>query len=426
MEKNNTKNNRFSLLKSQLVNNKTSNMNTKSYPLKKSPDDVVIVSYARTALGKAGKGSFKDTQPEVLTKAVIKAVVERSGVDASKVEDVVFGNVLGPGCNFMKIRMSQFLAGLPDSSSFMTVNRLCSSGLQAVMNLAYSIQNGQIECGIAGGVESMSISDMNSMVDPSSIIDEVFENENARNCMLGMGLTSENVVEKFGLKREELDQFALNSYLKAENAQKSGKFEKEIVPVTTEILDKEGNSKTITVTKDEGIRPTKIENLSKLKPAFKKDGVTTAGNSSQVTDGAAAVMLMKRSYAEKLGVKVLARINGYAVSGVPPEIMGIGPAVAIPAVLEKTGMKVSDIDIFEINEAFASQSLYSIRKVGIPMEKCNPNGGAIALGHPLGCTGARLICTLLSELERTSKKTGIVSMCIGSGMGAACVLEREN
>lgn len=419
-------NNRFNLLRNQMISSKTSNINTKKYPLDKSSDDVVIVAYARTALGKAGKGSFKDTQPEVLTTAVIKGCLERSGVSPDKVQEVVFGNVLGIGSNFFKIRMSQFIAGLPDSTTFMTINRLCSSGLQAVMNLAYSIQCGQVECGIAGGVECMSLADMNAQIDPATLGDEIFECENARNCMVPMGTTSENVVEKYGLIRKDLDQFAADSYKKAEQALKNGYFSKEIVPVTTNILDKDGNSKTITVTQDEGIRATTFESLNKLKPSFKKDGVTTAGNSSQVTDGAAAVMLVKRSLAEKMGLKVLGRIIGYAVSGVPPEIMGIGPALAIPAVLEKTGMTTKDIDIYEVNEAFASQALYCVRKLGLPIERVNPKGGAIALGHPLGCTGARLICTLFSELERTKKKTGVVSMCIGTGMGAAAVFEREN
>lgn len=418
-------NKRILLLKTQLLSSKTSNMNTGKYPLQKGSDDVVIVSYCRTALGKGGKGSFKNTQPEVLTKAVIKGCVDRAGVAPEKVQEIVMGNVLGIGSNFNKIRMSQFLAGLPDTTSLMTINRLCSSGLQAVMNLAHSIACGQVDCGIAGGVECMSITDMNSLIDPATLGDDIFENEKASNCLTPMGLTSENVVEKYGLKREDLDLFAFNSYQKAEKAQKAGYFEKEIVPVTVKVLDKEGNEKEVTVTKDEGIRSTKLENLTKLKPAFKKGGATTAGNSSQVTDGAAAVMLMRRSHAEKLGVKVLGRIVGYAVEGVPPEIMGIGPAFAIPSVLKKTGMTTRDIDIYEVNEAFASQASYCIEKLNLPIERVNPNGGAIALGHPLGCTGARCITTLFSELERTSKKTGVVSMCIGTGMGAAAVFERE-
>jgi len=416
---------RLNLFKSQLISNYTSNINMKKYPLSKSPDDVVICGYARTPLGRAVKGSFKDTQPEILAKFAIQGVLERTKVNPEDVQEIVFGNVLGPGCNNMKLRQAGFLAGLSENTTFMTVNRLCSSGLQAIMNLAYAISNGQVDCGIAGGAESMSISDMNSLVDINSIPEESFEHEKARNCLIPMGLTSENVAEKFGIGRKEQDQFAFESYKKAVDAQKKGYFEKEIVPVTTQIKDKDGNLKTITVTKDEGPKETPLETLTKLKPAFKKDGSSTAGNSSQTTDGAAAVLLMRRSVAEKKGIKIIGKIVGYAVEGVPPEIMGIGPAVAIPSVLKKTGLTVNDIDIFEVNEAFASQAIYSLKKVGIPFEKANPKGGAIALGHPLGCTGARMLCTLFTELERTNKKLGVISMCIGSGMGAAAVLERE-
>jgi acetyl-CoA acyltransferase 1 len=425
MENQNKGLSRLNLLKNQIIASKTSNMNTRKYPLPKSPEDVVIVAYARTPLGKAVKGSFRNTQPEVLSKYAIKGCIDRSGVDPSDVQEIVMGNVLGPGCFNMKIRMSQFLAGLSDKTTFMSVNRLCSSGLQAIMNLAHSITAGQVDCGIAGGVESMSIADMNNLVDPESIPDEAFECEAARNCLIPMGLTSENVSERFGIGRKEQDEFAAESYRKAVEAQKKGLFEKEIVPVKTQIKDKNGELKEIIVTQDEGPKPTSFETLNKLKPAFKKGGCSTGGNSSQVTDGAAAVLLMKRSFAEKKGFKPIGRIVGYSVDGVPPEIMGIGPAAAIPGVLSKTGMTINDIDIFEINEAFASQALYCINKLGIPKEKVNPKGGAIALGHPLGCTGARMICTLFTELERTNKKTGIISMCIGSGMGAACVLERE-
>lgn len=422
---NKNKSNRFNLLKSQLINNKTS-INSKSYPLKKLDDDVVLVSYARTALAKGNKGSFKDTQPELLSKTVIQECIKRAGVKSELVEEVVMGNTLGIGSNFFKLRMSQFLAGLPDKTSFMTINRLCSSGLQAVMNLAYSIEGGQVECGIAGGIECMSLTDMNSTVDPESIYEEVFDNETARNCMVSMGMTSENVIDKYGLKREDLDRFAVESFKKAEAALKKGNFKNEIVAVKTKVKDKDGNEKEVTVTEDEGVRPTTYEGLAKLKPSFKKDGATTAGNSSQVTDGAAAVMLMKRSLANKLGVKILGRILSYSVDGVPPEIMGIGPAFAIPSALSKAGLKTENVDVFEVNEAFASQALYCCKKLNLPMERVNPNGGAIALGHPLGCTGARMICTLFNELERSNKKIGLVSMCIGTGMGAAAIFEREN
>ena len=241
-----------------------------------------------------------------------------------------------------------------------------------------------------------------------------------------MGITSENVAEKYNITREEQDQMAAESHQKAAKAQKAGYFAKEIVAYKSISKDKEGNVKEILVDHDDGIRAdTTKDTLKKLKPAFKKGGTTTAGNSSQVTDGAAAILLMRRETAVKMGLKVYGRIISYAVAGVPPELMGVGPAYAIPAALKKAGLSVKDIDVFEVNEAFASQATYSMKVVGIPREKLNPNGGAIALGHPLGCTGSRQIVTLFNELQRTDKKYGVTSMCIGTGMGAAAVFERE-
>jgi acetyl-CoA acyltransferase 1 len=326
----------------------------------------------------------------------------------------------------MSARMSQFLAGLPEEISLMTVNRLCSSGLQAVMNVAYSIAGKQIDIGIGGGVESMSIYDMNNLVDGEKVSDEVFNNPKAANCMIPMGITSENVADQFKIDRKSQDTLACESHKKAANAQKNGWFADEIVAVKTKLKDKSGNLKEVVVDKDEGIRAeTTMESLGKLKASFKTGGTTTAGNSSQVTDGAAGVLLARRSVAKALNLPIVGRIVGYAVAGVPPEVMGIGPAFAIPKVLENTGLTINDIDIFELNEAFASQAVYCIKHLNIPMEKVNPRGGAIALGHPLGCTGARQFSTLLSELKRSGKKRGIISMCIGTGMGAACVVERE-
>ena len=414
---------RIDLLRSQITVNKC--MNNKK-PTAAHDDDIVIVSYCRTALGKAGKGSFKDTMPEIMTSTVIKELLARGNCKGDKVEEIVFGNVLSSGAGFMSSRMAQFLAGIPEETSLMSVNRLCSSGLQAVMNVAYSIASKQIDIGIGGGVESMSLYDMNNLVDGEKIAEEVFDTPKASNCMIPMGITSENVAEKFGVDRKTQDTIAMNSHMKANHAQKEGWFKDEIVAVKTTIKDKEGNLKEITVTKDEGIRPqTTMQTLGKMKGAFKQGGTCTAGNSSQVTDGAAGVLLARRSVAKQHGLPIVGRIIGYAVAGVPPEIMGIGPAFAIPAVLKNVGMTMNDIDIVELNEAFASQASYCINKLNIPMEKINPRGGAIALGHPLGCTGARQFSTLLSELKRTNKKRGMISMCIGTGMGAACVLERE-
>ncbi|NXH90406.1 THIKB thiolase, partial [Edolisoma coerulescens] len=281
---------------------------------------------------------------------------------------------------------------------------------------------------------------LRSANNPGDISSSMMDNPKARDCLIPMGITSENVAEKFGVSRKKQDAFALASqqnsppkyfnlsysfFTRAAKAQQMGLFKTEIVPVKTTVSDDDGNKKTITVHQDEGIRPsTTLEGLAKLKPAFKEDGSTTAGNASQVSDGAAAVLLAKRSKAAQLGLPVLGVLRSFAVVGVPPDVMGIGPAYAIPVAVEKAGLTLNDIDIYEINEAFASQAVYCVEKLGIPMEKVNPLGGAIALGHPLGCTGARQVVTLLNELKRRGKRAyGVVSMCIGTGMGAAAVFE---
>ena len=414
--------NRLSLIRSHLITNKCLNAGK---PVPVTDDDVVIVAAVRTPLTKAGKGGLKDTLPEIMTSAVISELVKRGKIKTEQIEEICFGNVLQNGAGFMSARMSQFLSGLPETTTMMSVNRLCSSGLQAVINVAYSIASKQIDIGIGGGVESMSKYDMNNLVDGEKVAEEVFNMEKAANCMIPMGITSENVAEKFKVDRATQDHFAVESHKKAAVAQKNGLFDEEIVPVHTKVNDGK-ELKDVVVTKDDGIREnTNFESLKKLKASFKKDGTTTAGNSSQVTDGAAGALLMRRSVAKKLGAPILGRIVGYAVAGVPPEIMGIGPVFAIPKVLKNTGLKLEDIDIFEINEAFASQATYCSKALNIPSEKINPKGGAIAFGHPLGCTGARQIATLMPELKRQNKRYGLISMCIGTGMGAACVIERE-
>lgn len=375
---------------------------------------------------KAKKGMFKDTAAEVMLAAVLKQVLLDAKLDGSKVEDICVGNVLAPGAGATTSRMAGFLAGIPDTAGLSAVNRQCSSGLQAVMNVVNSIRGGQIDIGIGAGVEQMSQYSFNDAIRPDLIADQVYEHEVARNCLMPMGITSDNVASQFGVSREEQDAFAASSQQKAVAAQKAGLLPGEVTPVKTKIKDDDGNEKEVIVKLDEGMREgTTKELLAKLKPAFQKDGNTTAGNSSQVTDGAAAVLLARRSVAEKLGLPIHGRVLSYAVAGVPPEVMGIGPAFAIPAALKKAGLTVEDIDIYEINEAFASQCLYSAKKLNIDLAKLNPRGGAIALGHPLGATGARQIKTLFSELERTGKKLGCVSMCIGTGMGAAGLFERE-
>jgi len=392
----------------------------------KSDDDVVICCALRTAIAKAGKGSFKDTPPEDMLAPLFKAVVERTKIDPKKIGDVQIGNVLQGGGGAMQARIGQFLGGLPYDVPVAAVNRQCSSGLQAVANIAGNIKSGVIDVGLAGGVESMSIYTMAESLDPSKLSSTVGTNDLAMACMVPMGITSENVAEKWNIGRDRQDSMAADSHAKALAAQKAGLFNDEIVPVKAKVKDAEGKESEKIVKEDDGPRAgTTVEGLSKLKPAFKLDGSTTAGNASQVSDGAAMVLLARRSSAVKLGLPILGRMRSYAVVGVDPSLMGIGPAFAIPAALEKAKLQIGDIDVFEINEAFASQATMSVDHLKIPMEKVNPKGGAIALGHPLGCTGSRQIATLLPELKRNGKKLGVVSMCIGSGMGAAGVIESE-
>uniref|UniRef100_A0A8C8X494 Acetyl-CoA acyltransferase 1 n=1 Tax=Panthera leo TaxID=9689 RepID=A0A8C8X494_PANLE len=346
-----------------------------------SADDVVVVHGRRTAIGRGGRGGFKDTTPDELLSAVMTAVLRDVKLSPAQLGDICVGNVLQPGAGAIMARIAQFLR-----------------------------------------VESMSLADRGN---PGNVTSRLVEKEKARDCLIPMGITSENVAERFGISREKQDTFALASQQKAARAQSKGCFRAEIVPVTTTVRDDKGTERSITVAQDEGIRPnTTMEGLAKLKPAFKKGGSTTAGNSSQVSDGAAALLLARRSKAEELGLPILGVLRSYAVVGVPPDIMGIGPACAIPVALQKAGLTVNDVDIFEINEAFASQAVYCVEKLGLPPEKVNPLGGAVALGHPLGCTGARQVITLLHELKRRGKRAyGVVSMCIGTGMGAAAVFE---
>jgi|TARA_B110000091_G_C13741819_1_gene443718 acetyl-CoA acyltransferase 1 len=396
----------------------------------KSMDDVVIVSALRTAIGKARKGSFKNTTPDTLLSGILKATIERTGIDPLVLGDIAVGNVQMSGSYAGPARMAQFSAGLPYEVPLSTVNRQCSSGLQAVANIANAISSGQIDAGIGAGVESMSVgggvgggaAEMMATVNAS----ELFNNDLARQSLTPMGITSENVAERYGITRLEQDQMAMDSHRKALRAQELGYFNSEIVPITTTVETADGEEKTIVVDKDDGPRKgTTMEGLARLKPAFKKGGSTTAGNASQVSDGASAVLLMRRSKAIELGMPILGAYRGFQVVGVQPDEMGIGPAAAIPAALKAAGLTTNDIDIFEINEAFASQAAYCVKKLGIPMEKVNPNGGAISLGHPLGNTGSRMVATLMAELKRTKKKLGVVSMCIGTGMGACGIFECE-
>jgi len=417
--------NRLEVLGTHLINNAPLLSNCcVTASSSKRDDDVVIVAAVRTAIGKAKRGVYKDTHWTNLLITALKGVVTKSGIDPSIVEDVQVGTVLAAGGGASEAKMALFAAGFPNTVALTTTNRQCSSGLQAFANIASAIRSGYIKIGIAAGVESMSNHAMQDGVG-KNINSELFQNKEAADCLIPMGITSENVAAKYNISREEQDRFAAQSQQKAEAAQKAGNFKEEIIPVTVSIKKEDGKMETVVVDQDEGIRKTTYESLAKLKPAFKKDGSTTAGNSSQVSDGAAAVLVMTRAEANKRGLKILGKFHSYAVVGVPPSIMGVGPAYAIPAVLQKAGLSVSDIDTFEINEAFASQCLFSAQHCGIPIDKVNPNGGAIALGHPLGCTGARQISTLLFHLRRNKQRYGVISMCIGTGMGAAGVFEAE-
>ncbi|KAG0330542.1 3-ketoacyl-CoA thiolase with broad chain length specificity [Dissophora globulifera] len=392
----------------------------------KTPDDVVIVEAVRTPMTRGKKGGFKDTVPEDLLAAVLIAIKDRSKIDPALVDDICVGNVLQASGGANVSRMAALYAGYPERTSVYTTNRQCSSGLQAVVNIAAHIQAGLIDIGIGAGVESMTMG-----YGPQSMPEKVSKiiakgNQQAMDCNLPMGITSENVAKDFNIDRQRQDAFSALSFQKAVLAQQQGKFDHEIVPVTTTIVDANGESTTITVSKDDGIREgVTEESLSKLKPAFTADGCTTAGSASQVSDGAAAVLLMKRKTAESLHLPILAKYVASAAVGCPPRIMGVGPVYAIPAVCKKAGVAIEDIDVIELNEAFASQAVYIIETLGLDSKKVNPLGGAIAIGHPLGCTGARQIATLLPELKRQNKKLGLTTMCIGSGMGMAAIWERE-
>jgi len=390
----------------------------------KSPDDVVITLAIRTALTKGGKGSFKDTGLDGIVVKLLKEVVNRMNMDPALVEDICLGNVNEAKAAYY-VRAASLSAGFPNTTAASSLNRFCSSGLKAVQDIANQISMGSIECGLAVGGESMSTSG-DRLTRPFA--DEVLENQEAKDCMQPMGQTSENVGNDFNITREMQDRFAYESYRRAEVAQKEGWFEDEIVPITTQIKDpKTGELKTITVTKDEGPRwGTTYESLSKIRPAFPQFGdKSTGGNSSQVTDGAAAILLMKRSMAEKLGQPIMAKFVGATVAGLAPRIMGIGPSIAIPKLLTKLNLSVEDIDVFELNEAFASMAVYCINKLGLDHNKMNVRGGAIALGHPLGATGARQIVTGLSECRRQKKKILLTSMCIGTGQGMAGLFVNE-
>ncbi|KAJ7513901.1 hypothetical protein O6H91_23G019000 [Diphasiastrum complanatum] len=389
-------------------------------------DDVVVVAAFRTPICKAKRGGFKDTYPDDLLAPVLKAVIEATGVKPEEIGDIVVGSVLGPGAQRAnECRMAAFFAGFPETVPIRTVNRQCSSGLQAIADVVASIKAGYYDIGIGAGLESMS---SNPMAWDGSVNPKTQANQRAQDCLLPMGITSENVAERYGVSRKQQDAASVRSHKRAAAATASGKFRDEIVPVQTKLVDpKTGEEKSVIISVDDGIRQgATLADLAKLKPAFRKNGSTTAGNSSQVSDGASAVLLMRRAVALRRGIPVLGVFRSFAAVGVDPAVMGVGPAVAIPKAVKDAGLEISDIDLFEINEAFASQFTYCCKELGLDEEKVNVNGGAIALGHPLGATGARCTATLLHEMKRRGKDSrfGVVSMCIGSGMGAAAVFER--
>ena len=398
--------------------------------------DAVIASSVRTPVGKAFKGALRTIRPDDLAAIAIQEAIRRvPGLNPKEIEDIILGCAMPEAEQGMNVaRNAALRAGLPVEISAITINRFCSSGLQSIAMAAERIMAGHADVILAGGTESMTMVPMGgNKVSPNPWLMD--HNPDA---YLSMGLTAENVARKYGITREQADEFSLASHKKALAAIAAGKFKDEIVPVevkTTAVANGTNGSqnahtaRTKTTTTifemDEGPRAdTSLEALAKLKPAFHARGTTTAGNSSQMSDGAAAAIVMSAQRARALGVKPMARFLAFATAGVPPELMGIGPAFAIPKALKLAGLKLDQIDVFELNEAFAVQSLAVIKELGIDPARVNPNGGAIALGHPLGCTGAKLTATILRELERRNARYGMVTMCIGGGMGAAGIFER--
>jgi acetyl-CoA acyltransferase len=383
--------------------------------------DVAIISAVRTPIGRASKGNLRNTRPDDLGALAVKEALLRAESKAAETEDLVLGCAFPEGEQGMNVaRVVGHLAGLPDEVPAMTINRFCSSGLQAASIVADRIAVGGIDVGIAGGVESMSMIPMGG--NKVSLNGKLVEME--PDAYLPMGNTAENVARQFKVSREDQDAFALRSHQKAVAAWAEGRFAPEVVPVKTRVFE-DGRWVDVTVDRDEGPRAdTTIEKLAALKPVFDPTGSVTAGNSSPVNDGAAAVVMMAADAARTGGRKIRGYFRHFAVAGVPPGIMGIGPVPAIRKLLAKAGLSIDQIDLYEVNEAFASQALYCLRELGLPQDRVNVNGGAIALGHPLGCTGARQIATALHELERRKGKYAVISMCVGGGMGAAGLIER--
>ncbi len=389
-------------------------------------NEAVIVKALRTAVGKAPRGSLKDTRPDDLAGAVIKAAVEQTeNLSPEMVEDVIMGCATPEAEQGMNVaRQAAWLAGLPKETAGVTINRFCSSGLQAIAFAAERIMTGWADCIVAGGTESMSMIPMGgNVIRPNpTLVDEWPD------YFLSMGLTAENLAQKYSISREDADAFSLGSHQKALAAIAEGKFKDEIVPVTIRTNELDGKGKIVTKERifdtDEGPRAdTSVEGLAKLRAVFHAKGSVTAGNSSQTSDGAAAAVVMSADKAKALNIKPIARFIAYATAGVAPDYMGIGPVAAVPKALKIAGLTLDQIDLIELNEAFAAQALAVVKELGINQDKLNVNGGAVALGHPLGCTGAKLTATILSEMQRRKARYGLVTMCVGGGMGAAGIFE---
>ena len=404
--------NRLNILQEQINPNYTNH-------IIKEDNTPYIIDGIRTPITKAFKGGLSKYGPEVLLSELLTQLISRNSFlseNPELIDEIIIGNALQDIGGFVNSRAAEYISGIPKSVPLYTVNRLCNSGLQAIINANNSIISGDGSVYIAGGVESMSFNSFKKMLDKKLLSEDIInlENEQIKNILTPMGITNENICKKYNISRTEQDLFSYNSHKKAFQARE--KLKNEIIKIKG-------------CDKDDCIRENiSLESLSKLKPSFIKNGSVTAGNSSPLSDGAALCLLVSKSKINEYKINkknILGKIGGYVSVGVPPEIMGIGPSVAIPLLLKKTGLSINDIDLFEINEAFAGQAIYCIKKLKIPEKKVNVHGGAIAIGHPLGCTGARLVIAMLNQLKLYNKKRGVVSMCVGTGMGCAALIERD-
>ena len=407
--------NRLNMLQEQIIDN---NFN-KNHLVFKDDNIPYIIDGIRSPITKAFKGGLSKYGPEVLLTELLSEIIKRNSFISENpkiIKEIIIGNALQDIGGFVNSRAAEYLAGIPSTVPLYTVNRLCNSGLQAIINANNSIISGDGDVFIAGGVESMSFNSFKKMLDKKLLSEDInnLENQQIKNILTPMGITNENICKKYNISRKDQDFFSYNSHLKASRAK---------TLIKNEIISIKGYDK------DDCIRDNiSLESLSKLKPSFLKNGSVTAGNSSPLSDGVALCLLVSKSIIKKYNInkdRILGKITGYVSVGVPPEIMGIGPSIAIPLLLKKKNLVIDDIDLFEINEAFAGQAIYCINKLKIPENKINLHGGAIAIGHPLGCTGARLVISMLNQLRLYNKKRGIVSMCVGTGMGCAALIERE-